>query len=118
MGPPKANKEWLYDREGSEGISRERWLVTYADLITLLLVFFIVMYALSSRISGEKFDQLASSLASSMKKTRVPKPSDKTAFSKDLSKEERNFNAPPAAFFLPLVKPPPKGAAKTDLDNR
>lgn len=112
------NKEWLYDREGSEGVSRERWLVTYADLITLLLVFFIVMYALSSRISGEKFDQLASSLATSMKKSRTPKPSDKTAFSKDLSKEQRQFKATADAVIESLVKTDPKSDVKIDIDER
>ncbi|MDB5099305.1 MAG: motB [Cyanobacteria bacterium RYN_339] len=114
---PRENKEWLYDRDG-EGSSRERWLVTYADLITLLLVFFIVMYALSSRISGEKFDQLASSLATSMKKTRVPKPSDRTAFSKDLSKEQRQFKATADAVVESLVKTDPKSDVKIDIDER
>lgn len=39
----------------------ERWLITYADLITLLLIFFVVMYAIS-RADLEKFQQVASSL--------------------------------------------------------
>lgn len=39
----------------------ERWLLTYADLITLLMIFFIVMYAISS-INVQKFGQLAQSL--------------------------------------------------------
>jgi chemotaxis protein MotB len=118
MSAPRPNKEWLYDRDGNDGHSRERWLVTYADLITLLLVFFIVMYALSSRISGEKFDQLASSLASSMKKTATPKPSDKTAFSKDLSKEQRQFKATADSVIESLVKTDPKSDVKIDIDQR
>ncbi|WP_286725071.1 flagellar motor protein MotB, partial [Pelotomaculum sp. PtaB.Bin117] len=32
--------------EGKAGM--ERWLLTYSDLITLLMIFFVVMYALSS----------------------------------------------------------------------
>lgn len=32
-----------------EGASRDRWLISYADLITLLLALFIVMYAASDR---------------------------------------------------------------------
>jgi chemotaxis protein MotB len=39
----------------------ERWLLTYSDLITLLMLFFIVMYAMSSA-SKVKFEQLAESL--------------------------------------------------------
>lgn len=40
----------------------ERWLVTYSDLITLLLVFFIIMYA-SSNSDTEKMQQALSSIA-------------------------------------------------------
>ncbi|HBX22735.1 MAG TPA: chemotaxis protein MotB [Desulfotomaculum sp.] len=41
--------------------SSERWLITYADLITLLMIFFIVMYALS-KVDAAKFETLANSL--------------------------------------------------------
>jgi chemotaxis protein MotB len=40
----------------------ERWLLTYADLITLLLVFFIVLYSMSS-VNQKKFEGLSQSLA-------------------------------------------------------
>lgn len=40
----------------------ERWLITYADLITLLMIFFIVMYALS-KVDAAKFETLANSLS-------------------------------------------------------
>jgi len=42
--------------------SSERWLVTYADLITLLLIFFIVMYTMS-KVDAAKFEAVASSLS-------------------------------------------------------
>jgi chemotaxis protein MotB len=42
--------------------SHERWLITYADLITLLMIFFIVMYALS-KVDVARFKTLAESLA-------------------------------------------------------
>lgn len=41
--------------------NHERWLITYADLITLLLVFFIVLYA-GSQEDSRKFAVLAQSL--------------------------------------------------------
>ncbi|MFT4034975.1 MAG: flagellar motor protein MotB [Patulibacter sp.] len=41
----------------------ERWLLTYADLITLLMALFIVMFSISNVNKG-KFDELAQSLNS------------------------------------------------------
>ncbi|HHW57473.1 MAG TPA: flagellar motor protein MotB [Clostridia bacterium] len=41
--------------------NHERWLLTYSDMITLLLIFFIVMYTISS-INATKFAQIAGSL--------------------------------------------------------
>ena len=49
--PPKAVK----DRS-------ERWLLTYSDLITLLLIFFIVLYSMS-RVDAKRFEQVSQSLA-------------------------------------------------------
>jgi chemotaxis protein MotB len=42
--------------------SSERWLLTYADMITLLLVFFIVLYSMAN-IDREKFGAVAASMA-------------------------------------------------------
>lgn len=41
----------------------ERWLLTYSDLITLLMIFFVMMYAMSN-IDTKKYAQIASSLNS------------------------------------------------------
>lgn len=43
----------------------ERWLLTYSDLITLLMILFVIMYAMSS-VDKTKYQQLASSLSSSL----------------------------------------------------
>src|SRR5579864_4456208 len=45
--------------EGHE--NAERWLLTYADLITLLMVFFVVLYSMSSADST-KFKQISAAL--------------------------------------------------------
>ncbi len=45
--------------DGHENL--ERWLLTYADLITLLLAFFIVMYSMS-RIDAKRFGKMAEAL--------------------------------------------------------
>jgi chemotaxis protein MotB len=41
---------------------QERWLITYADLITLLMIFFIVMYSMS-QVDAQKFRAIADSLS-------------------------------------------------------
>lgn len=43
----------------------ERWLLTYSDLITLLMIFFVVMYSLSS-LNAKKFQAMAISLSRAM----------------------------------------------------
>ncbi len=42
--------------------SRNRWLVSYADFMTLLLGFFVVMYAISS-VNEEKYQQMSKTFA-------------------------------------------------------
>jgi chemotaxis protein MotB len=48
-------------REIRQSDSHERWLVSYADFITLLFAFFVVMYAISS-VSEGKYRVLSDSL--------------------------------------------------------
>lgn len=52
-------------RQTSGKSNHERWLLTYSDLITLLMVFFVVMYALSS-VNAKKFQSVALSLSHAM----------------------------------------------------
>jgi len=49
------------NRIDNQADNYERWLLTYADLITLLLAFFIVMYSMS-RIDAKKFGHMAEAL--------------------------------------------------------
>lgn len=50
--------------EGHENL--ERWLLTYADLITLLLAFFVVMYSMS-QVDAKKFGRMAEALQGVLK---------------------------------------------------
>lgn len=47
--------------ETHEKDNSERWLLTYSDLITLLMIFFVVMYAVSN-VDAQKYKQLSQSL--------------------------------------------------------
>src|SRR6478735_2159293 len=48
--------------EHEEHENHERWLVTYADMLTLLMVLFIVMFAMS-QVDQTKYNQLKNGLA-------------------------------------------------------
>lgn len=50
----------------------ERWLVSYADMITVLMALFIVLYAMST-VDSHKFDQLKNSLATGFGVTKTAK---------------------------------------------
>ncbi|RJQ48502.1 MAG: flagellar motor protein MotD [Gammaproteobacteria bacterium] len=61
-------------RKHEEHVNHERWLVSYADFITLLFAFFVVMYAISSLNQG-KYRVLADSLVAAFRsapKSMVP----------------------------------------------
>jgi chemotaxis protein MotB len=54
-----ARKKHVHEEEHE---NHERWLVTYADMVTLLMVLFIVMFAMSS-VDQKKFNALKEGLA-------------------------------------------------------
>ena len=55
-------------RHEEEHENHERWLVSYADFITLLFAFFVVMYAISS-INEGKYRVLSDSITSAFRNT-------------------------------------------------
>lgn len=55
-------------RREEEHENHERWLVSYADFITLLFAFFVVMYAISSVNEG-KYKVLSNSLTNAFRNT-------------------------------------------------
>ncbi|WP_249860139.1 flagellar motor protein MotB [Paenibacillus konkukensis] len=60
-------------KKNADHENHERWLITYADLITLLLIFFVIMYAMS-KIDNEKYQVLASALSFEFKKAETVMP--------------------------------------------
>ena len=61
MGRFRSKRHQMEDQE-----NHERWLLTYADLITLLLAFFVVMYSMS-QIDAKRFGQMAEALQGILK---------------------------------------------------
>lgn len=47
-------------RKPEKGLNGDRWLLTYSDLITLLMVLFVILYA-SSNVDTTKYQQIAAS---------------------------------------------------------
>jgi chemotaxis protein MotB len=52
-------------KELEKPVNHERWLLTYADLITLLMIFFIVMYTISN-VNSKKFAQVSASISEAL----------------------------------------------------
>lgn len=57
-------------KHADEHENLERWLVSYADFITLLFAFFVVMYAISSVNEG-KYRVLSDSLITAFKNPSI-----------------------------------------------
>lgn len=67
------------DEGEGHGAGRERWLVSYADTITLLFCLFLVLYAMS-KVNEQRFQQLSRSLSKALEHniedpTPEPQPS-------------------------------------------
>lgn len=67
-------------RSDDSSDNHERWLVSYADFITLLFAFFVVMYAVSSVNEG-KYRVLSSSLVNAFKSNQSPSSPPSSEFS-------------------------------------
>lgn len=60
-------------KQTSEKPSQDRWLVSYADLMTLLFAFFVVMYAVSS-VNERKFKTVSAYISGALTGHPVAKP--------------------------------------------
>lgn len=93
-------------KKGSSSTNNERWLITYSDLITLLLIFFVVMYAMS-QVEKSKFNSLVESLRNAFQmKTVESAPTDQIGV--DIS----HVKLP-----NPTTKPEPKTENEKQLDE-
>jgi len=77
-----------FDMEDDGGGGGEAgWLATYADLVTLLFAFFVLLFAMAS-VEEDKFEQLKKSLNSAIGKQEVPEAGTREGLSmKDVDGE-------------------------------
>jgi chemotaxis protein MotB len=66
---PDHRPHWSEEEESDEG--DELWIVSYADMVTLLFGFFVILYSFST-IDDKKFDQMSSNLAQAFKASDGP----------------------------------------------
>ena len=62
----------LRRRAQDDSKHHDRWMVSYADLITLLFAFFVVLYA-SSSVNSTKYEQLKVSMGAAFNAQSDPK---------------------------------------------
>lgn len=58
-------------KKSKKSENSERWLLTYSDLITLLMILFIVLYSISN-VNSAKYDKLSQSLNSALNTGILP----------------------------------------------
>src|SRR3954462_1688271 len=98
--------------EEEEHENHERWLITYADMVTLLMVLFIVMFAMS-QVDQKKFMALKEGLASGFNNSKSVLPGSDT-----LLEEAGTAPIAPVAPLHPVEKTTPStsGAMSSEPD--
>jgi chemotaxis protein MotB len=95
-------------RQYHNRVSHERWLVSYADFITLMFAFFVVMFA-SARVDKEKVMQLEQSIQSAFQQMSVS-PSKPHAAAPAQAGERKQSDA--------LARTPPQPLGVTDVNHK
>lgn len=97
-------------RKHEEHENHERWLISYADFITLLFAFFVVMYSVSSVNEG-KYRVLSESMTAAFRApARSMQPIQIGAPAKSPPRDVLSFRQAPIAMMLPnMPLPKPKG---------
>ena len=78
-------------RSKSEEVDEaEGWVLTYADMVTLLLTFFVLLFSFST-IDQSKFEQMKSAISGEMLKKEVEKPFEEITIELQSIIEERKL---------------------------
>jgi chemotaxis protein MotB len=98
-------------RVASEPDNEERWLLTYSDMITLLLALFVVLFALSS-INKMKFVEFSTGVRQALSSHVTPLPSGSTGLLHQTSLVNRlgTIHPPQPVPVKQSTAPPPTSA--------
>ena len=86
----------------AEHDNEERWLLTYADMITLLMTLFMVLFAISS-VNTSKFEQLSKSLAEAIS-GKIVQGGPNIQESGATERTEQSVPEPPIPAIQPVIK--------------
>jgi chemotaxis protein MotB len=81
-------------KQGQDYHTDETWLIPYADMLTLLLALFIILYAASS-IDAQKFEQMVQALQVAFQGEEVTGPSPETGGGEAVPDGEEEVIPPP-----------------------
>lgn len=101
-------------KKHEEHENHERWLVSYADFITLLFAFFVVMYAISS-INEGKYRVLSDSIVEAFKNTPT---SEKVIYIQAPLPQGATDSNTPIPQIIPMSKPPAPQPVETEKIQR
>jgi chemotaxis protein MotB len=111
-------------KKHEEHVNHERWLVSYADFITLLFAFFVVMYSISS-VNDGKYRVLSDSLTSAFRQS--PHSSTPIQVGEGTSVSQGDLPTAGSQSLIPLPIPTPDApkpddsksdASNTDIDAK
>jgi len=101
-------------KKHEEHENHERWLVSYADFITLLFAFFVVMYALST-INEGKYKVLSDSIVEAFKNAPT---SEKIIYIPSPRPQSAAESGKPIPQIIPMQKPDVSPAAEAEKKRR
>ncbi|WP_417223814.1 flagellar motor protein MotB [Amphritea sp.] len=97
-------------RVEEQDLHSQRWIISYADLLTLLLALFVVMYAISS-VNEEKYRQVADSFAGVFAKQPSNNPVDRQSTVDPAGVGQTLGEASQQSPIVKIVPPKPENSA-------
>jgi chemotaxis protein MotB len=90
--------------EHEEHVNHERWLVSYADMVTLLMVVFIILFSMAT-VDARKFSALAAGLKGEKPAAEetILEGNPSVIEGGEIKKLDTEFDSPSASFDLPTT---------------